>query len=430
MHTGSLARDPGLEVATNVSSAGPFGRVSLARDASDIAQLALPLVQAVAAAIPFAGPPMQTAIGGLLTILQAIDRRSQNKADLDRLASRLHRLGSHICNAPTVQDPFEQYRRDSIIRMLQDISAQVTQLYKRGLAYTSVTQAIIGCSNEIDRYLADYSWSSQMQSQHDINKVLEILQRQRDYVGPTATQLTGAVALGCVTLVDATGHEHPISVSFCTSFQQLNGMFQLLFTHDSIEARIQRRYMEQGEYDLCIDDDKQVTRLTSHEWSPIEAGTKVVMRVVIEQPEETSSSEVDYKCHFCGAVNHIGPKSVLDSFEQHAGCSIDCRVCKRRFQISRGHSSTRRNTRSSNTDSNAMTDAEMCLIRNFHVQQTSLSQIDVRDLVFRAAHSTLMVLSRCPALSGAWSGLLSCSLHADGAFAISRSQEIVRNLVF
>jgi hypothetical protein len=33
------------------------------------------------------------------------------------------------------------------------------------------------------------------------------------------TQLSAAVTLGCVTLVDATGHEHPISVTFCTSFQ-------------------------------------------------------------------------------------------------------------------------------------------------------------------------------------------------------------------
>lgn len=41
--------------------------------------------------------------------------------------------------------------------MLQDIYAKVTQLYNHGLAYTSVTQAIIECSSEIDHYLADYS---------------------------------------------------------------------------------------------------------------------------------------------------------------------------------------------------------------------------------------------------------------------------------
>ncbi|KAG1719723.1 hypothetical protein EDB19DRAFT_631173 [Suillus lakei] len=78
MHPGSLARDPGLEVSTNPSSTRSFGRVSLAREASDMAQPGLPLVQVIPGAIPLAGPPMQIAITGLLTILQAINRRSQN----------------------------------------------------------------------------------------------------------------------------------------------------------------------------------------------------------------------------------------------------------------------------------------------------------------------------------------------------------------
>jgi hypothetical protein len=41
-----------------------------------MAQLALPLVQSVANAIPLVGAPMQAAIGGLLTSLQAIDVRA------------------------------------------------------------------------------------------------------------------------------------------------------------------------------------------------------------------------------------------------------------------------------------------------------------------------------------------------------------------
>ncbi|KAG2363939.1 hypothetical protein BDR07DRAFT_1402863, partial [Suillus spraguei] len=87
-----------------------------AKNASDMAQTFLPSVQGFAGAIPIAGPPMQAAISGLLSILQVIDRRSQNKANLDRLTSRLCRLSSHLCNAPTAQDPIEQCRRDSIIR--------------------------------------------------------------------------------------------------------------------------------------------------------------------------------------------------------------------------------------------------------------------------------------------------------------------------
>ncbi|KAG2144515.1 hypothetical protein DEU56DRAFT_789986 [Suillus clintonianus] len=225
--------------------------------------------------------------------------------------------------------------------MLQETSAKLTKLHNRRPEYISVTQAITGCSSEIDRYLIDCLWSSQMQNHRDMHEISVILQQQQDHqkllmtmqsliihgqssVGPTATQSIGAVELGCVTLVDATGHEHPISVNFCTSFQQLHEMFQVLFKRDSIEARIQRQYMEEGQHDLCIDDDKQVTRLTRHEWPNIEAGTKIVMRVIIEQ-STPSSAQIDYRCQFCSAVNRasLGSK-----------CSIDCRVCKRRFQIS------------------------------------------------------------------------------------------------
>ncbi|KAG1865496.1 hypothetical protein DFJ58DRAFT_166281 [Suillus subalutaceus] len=374
VHPGSLARDPGLEVSINISSATSSHRgESSAHKASDMAQTFLPFVQSVAGAIPLAGPPMQATISGLLSILQAIDRRSQNKADLDRLTLRLHQLSSHLCNVPTPQGPFEQYRRDAIIRMLQDISAQVAQLYNRGLAHTSVTQAIIGCSSEIDRYLVDYSWSSQMQSHHDILEVRKTLERQQEILMriesvflPGRSSVGRIVTLGFVTLVDATDRSHPIPMDVCDSFERFNEQLQLLFKHNSVEARIQRQYMEEEQYDLCIDDDKQVTRLTSCEWPSIAAGTTIVMRVIFEQKK---SSRVDYRCHFCGAVNDVGTGSIMHSLQRQAGCSINCRVCKRRFQISCGSSSAKRSTQSSNIDCVPRTEAEMHLIRNFHIQQ-------------------------------------------------------------
>ncbi|KAG1742477.1 hypothetical protein EDB19DRAFT_616516 [Suillus lakei] len=384
-HPVPATSEPGLEASANVSFATSSEGVSLVRKAYDMAQVALPLVQAVAGAIPLVGAPMQAAIGGLLIGLQAIDRHSQNKSDLDSLTLRLNRLCLDLCNAPQAWDPVEQLRRDSFVRMLKDTSARVTTLHERCFASTSVTQAIAGCFIEIDRYLAEYLWLSQIQSQRDTHEVLVILRREQEdrqkflttiesivmrgqsSVGPSASHLGGTVALGCITLVDATGHHHAISVNCCTSFQQLNDMLRVLFQRDVIEAQIQRWYIETGQYDLCIDEGTQVTPLTSCGWSSIEPGTKIVMRVIIEQ-QEPSSSEVDYQCHFCGAVNHLGAQ---------AACSINCRVCNRRFQISCEPASEQRSTRSSNTDSNHMTDAEFHLIRNFHVQQT-----DVCDLVF------------------------------------------------
>jgi hypothetical protein len=82
--------------------------------------------------------------------------------------------------------------------------------------------------------------------------------------------------------------------------------------------------MESGQYDLCIDEGTQVTRLTSNEWSRLEAGTKVVMRIIIQE-QTTSfifSPGVSYKCP-CGAVNTLGIGFVMYSFERQAGCSID-----------------------------------------------------------------------------------------------------------
>jgi hypothetical protein len=86
-------------------------------------------------------------------------------------------------------------------------------------------------------------------------------------------------------------------------------MLPVLFKRDAIEAQIQRRYIEEGKYDLCIDEGTQVTTLTSDKWSSIEPGTKLVMRVTIQQ-KTRSGVDVDYKCHFCGAVNRLGIRSV------------------------------------------------------------------------------------------------------------------------
>lgn len=398
--------EPGLDSSTNVSTArysGPI--VSIAREASDMAQLALPMVQAVASVIPLVGAPMQAAIGGLLTSLQAIDRRNQNKADLNSLVLRLNRLSRELCNASPASDPVEQSRRESFVRMLQDTSTRVTMLRQRCFALTPVTQAIAGCFVEIDRYLAEYLWSSSMQSQRDIREVLVILQREqedrqnflmtienlvtRQYssVGPTATQLIETATRGCVTLIDATGHQHPISVDFCTSFEQFNEMLEVLFKCNSTEARIQRRYMESGQYDLCIDEGTQVTRLTSNEWSKLEAGTKVVMRIIIQQ-QMISPSGVSYKCP-CGAVNTQGLGSIMYSFERQAGCSIDCRQCGRRFQISRVSSPGKRRTmtRSSHNYSDHTADAGTDLIRNFLVQQTEIPSAHSLDNLFQCMWS-------------------------------------------
>jgi hypothetical protein len=99
-------------------------------------------------------------------------------------------------------------------------------------------------------------------------------------------------------------------------------MLRVLFERDAIEAQIQKWYIEEGEYDLCIDEGMQVTPLTSRKWSSIEAGTKIVMRATIKQ-KTTLLTEVDYKCSFCGAVNRLGVRSVKYQSRGGTVCSTD-----------------------------------------------------------------------------------------------------------
>ncbi|KAG1792486.1 uncharacterized protein HD556DRAFT_1444488 [Suillus plorans] len=174
VHPGSVTGDPGLEVSINISSTRSSRRDSFARTASGMAQTFLPFVQGITGAIPAAGPPMQAAIGGLLSILQAIHRRSQNKADLDRLRTRLYQLSSHLCNVPTAQYRFEQCQRDSIIRILQETSAQLTRSQKHRLEYASVTQASAGCFIE-NRPLSGELFGFVLLSQHRLHALTVLL---------------------------------------------------------------------------------------------------------------------------------------------------------------------------------------------------------------------------------------------------------------
>ncbi|OJA13351.1 hypothetical protein AZE42_04513 [Rhizopogon vesiculosus] len=341
-HAVSARRESGLQVST--------------RGASDAVQLSLSVLQAIAGPIPLAGGPMQAAIKGLLATLQAIDTHAQNKMAITSLKTRLYRLYRHLCNAPTAQDPLEQLRRDDLISVLQVTSNQLTKLHKRFLGYQSVTQAIAGCSGELDQYLQEYSLSVQMEMR-------DILVQQ--FRGPTAMQ-PETFTSGYFTLVDATGRERHISVDFGTSYQQLNKLLEVLFVSDTMEAHIQRQYMGQGLYDLCIDKETQVTTLTSqHEqWPRIEAGMKIVMRVIVEVPLPSPSAR--FQCHSCGASNY-------SMKGMGKGWTVYCRECKRRYQISIGRrkSNAQQRTighRQAAVNINAISTV-MQLINNFHVRE-------------------------------------------------------------
>ena len=81
-------------------------------------------------------------------------------------------------------------------------------------------------------------------------------------------------------------------------------MLRVLIPPERNGASVQRRYIESGKFDFCIDDGRRVTMLTSdsNAWQNIEAGTRIVMRVVFERRAFFSAT---YECHLCGAQNKL-----------------------------------------------------------------------------------------------------------------------------
>ena len=81
-------------------------------------------------------------------------------------------------------------------------------------------------------------------------------------------------------------------------------MFLTLLKPNRSGASVQRRYIESGKFDFCVDDGEQVEQLTSDSvgWQSIESGTTIVMRVIFEQMGRFSRT---YICHLCGASNDV-----------------------------------------------------------------------------------------------------------------------------
>ena len=78
-----------------------------------------------------------------------------------------------------------------------------------------------------------------------------------------------------------------------------------LFQCRADQAEIQRWYIERKQYDFVIDDGTNVIQLTreSDLWSNLQSGTRIVMRVMIEE-EVYSTMTAIYECP-CGTPNSV-----------------------------------------------------------------------------------------------------------------------------
>jgi len=81
-------------------------------------------------------------------------------------------------------------------------------------------------------------------------------------------------------------------------------MLPVLIPPERSGASVQRRYITSGKFEFCIDDGKRIMLLTSDSnlWHTIEAGTRIVMRVVFERQAFFFAT---YECHLCGTWNKL-----------------------------------------------------------------------------------------------------------------------------
>ncbi|KAI6168837.1 hypothetical protein EDD17DRAFT_1523098 [Pisolithus thermaeus] len=353
-----------------VVSSSRTSQVLSLHNISDTMQIALPMVQAAAAAIPVVGAPLASVIGELLAVIQVINTSTRNREALDGLTRRLYTLSCHIANAPTAQTPFEDRSRQVLIKALEDATNQLRKAQSRIHGSIQLTQDINGCVSKINDSIQEFMLSSQFQ-------LLSIMQTNFDSISRFMVgkdeRLPAGMTVSCAVVVDATGEEHRMPLDQCCSFDRLIAFLPgILSQCRPDKADIQRWYIDRGQYDFVIDNGTNIAQLTreSDIWSTIEPGTKIVMRVITTEVSRTFSAS--YQCH-CGKWNEVkvDQGAVLDVLKD--GFIITCYYCERRFQITVTMARKKLRAQGENSESkdDGPAEEEKSLIRNIWKKQVT-----------------------------------------------------------
>ena len=145
-----------------------------------------------------------------------------------------------------------------------------------------------------------------------IRGMVEILYSSMSH--PMRSRITGVI------LIDATGKRYEVSMDFAKSYEvrvyfgcelkhtSVNNIqiftksISLFFDGDRMEAKIQRRYMEQGRFDLCIQQGNRVVPIGGQrDWSKVKPGTELVMRAMLSRYRKRRNGQ--YECPRCKTGN-------------------------------------------------------------------------------------------------------------------------------
>ncbi|KAI5986409.1 hypothetical protein EDD15DRAFT_1550588 [Pisolithus albus] len=146
-------------------------------------------------------------------------------------------------------------------------------------------------------------------SQWQLTELMHTQLTKSDYIWRAmmmrGERLPAVMTVGCAVVVDATGEEHRMLLDQCCSFDRLVAFLPgILSKCRPDRAHIQQRFIDQNQFDFVIDDGTNMTQLTrgSDVWSTIEAGTKIIMRVITTEVSRGFSAR--YQCH-CGKWNEV-----------------------------------------------------------------------------------------------------------------------------
>ncbi|KAI5992427.1 hypothetical protein EDD15DRAFT_2197011 [Pisolithus albus] len=358
---------PDQPLSIDVASSGTSQVLSF-RGISDAMQTTLPMVQAAVAAIPAVGTPLASAIGGLLAVLKT---SIQNRETLDSLTCQLHTLCCHLANAPIPRTPIEETNRRALTKVLEDTTNELGKMRGRGSWSARLAQDIAGCSSKINNYLLQFMVSSQWQ----LTELMHIQLTKTDYIWQAMMApeggLPAVMTSSYAVVVDATGEEHRMLLDQCCSFDRLVAFLPgILSKCRPDKAHIQQWYINTGQYDFVIDNGTNVTQLTreSDVWSTIEAGTKIIMRVITTEVSRGFSAS--YRCH-CGTWNKVKVDWVVLVDALKEGFTITCAYCERRFQITvtKGKRVSRKQGEQSQAEDHELTVEEKSLLRNLLKKQ-------------------------------------------------------------
>lgn len=147
-------------------------------EAGDVIQLVSPMVQAAAVAIPVAGPTLKAAVDGFLCVMQMVETRNRNKADIEGLASRVRSLLEFLSREPQPRDEEAARRMMDLSRRLEATSCRLSEMQRRRgftLACSSMTKDIAACRTDVNEFLLDYDVRNQTTMERQLEQILSLV---------------------------------------------------------------------------------------------------------------------------------------------------------------------------------------------------------------------------------------------------------------